>query len=87
MDFSKTFYFLFKTAHLTPALINASRQNNAELGPAEKGPIRYPKGTAQYLSELRTAISRRGHTEIFLWPEHDVRVKFDQASHGVRRKC
>ena len=46
MGFSKTFHFLFEMAHLTPApltpaLINASRQNNAELGPAEKGPIRY----------------------------------------------
>ena len=40
------FYCIFKMAHLTPALltpalINATPKNNAELGPALKGPIRY----------------------------------------------
>ena len=46
MDFPKVFYCIFKMAHLTPALltpalINATPKNNAELGPALKGPIRY----------------------------------------------
>ena len=46
MDFPKVFYCIFKMAHLTPALltpalINATPKNNAELGPALKWPIRY----------------------------------------------
>ena len=35
------FYCSFKMAHLTPALIDATPENNAELEPALKGPIRH----------------------------------------------
>ena len=53
------FYCVFKMALITPALvtpalINAPRKNNAELGPALKGPIRYlpPLDISKHLTLL-----------------------------------